>query len=222
MNLCFLVSIAIVPARLHPVPALLLHVLVSCAELSCFTTSRFAGRLASGPVLAITSDQASTMFAAASHLAFHCSLRVVWFPDINHVEHNTEKGVLSASGLGQVGEKVTFLARLPRGPVSDAGHWHAQMVEAFQVIFCAGVACLHDFARCRHFELIIAIRIKFHECVNRRVHLRHDCSQLRLCLRSLFQSVLMSVALTSIDHAAPRDGLHRPEVASIPFVFAST
>jgi hypothetical protein len=72
------------------------------------------------------------MFAAACHLMFACGLRVVWFPDINHAEHNAEKTVMSASGLSQVNEKVSFLARLPHGPQRDAGHWQAQMREAFE------------------------------------------------------------------------------------------
>jgi hypothetical protein len=76
------------------------------------------------------------MFAAANHLAYQCGLRVVWFPDINHVEHNVEKHVMVAAGLSQVNEKVTFLARLPYGPQRDAGHWFGQMQLAFKAGSC--------------------------------------------------------------------------------------
>ena len=72
------------------------------------------------------------MFAAANFLAYGCLLRVMWFPDINHVESNAEKGVMTASGVAQVNEKVSFLARLPYGPQKDAGHWHSQMRQAFE------------------------------------------------------------------------------------------
>jgi hypothetical protein len=78
------------------------------------------------------SDQASVMFAAANFLAYSCRLRMVWFPDINHVESNAEKAVFTASGLSQVNEKVSFLARLPYGPRKDAGHWLSQMKQAFE------------------------------------------------------------------------------------------
>jgi hypothetical protein len=57
---------------------------------------------------------------------------MVWFPDINHVESNAEKAVFTASGLSQVNEKVSFLARLPYGPRKDAGHWLSQMKQAFE------------------------------------------------------------------------------------------
>ena len=72
------------------------------------------------------------MFAAANFLAYSCRLRMVWFPDINHVESNAEKAVFVASGINQVNEKVSFVARLPYGPRKDAGHWHSQMRQAFQ------------------------------------------------------------------------------------------
>jgi hypothetical protein len=83
-------------------------------------------------VLTITSDQDSKMFAAANFLSYQCGLRSVWFPDINHVESNVEKGVMTASGLSQVNEKVSFLSRLPYGPQRDAGHWFGQMRLAFE------------------------------------------------------------------------------------------
>jgi hypothetical protein len=72
------------------------------------------------------------MFAAANFLSYQCGLRSVWFPDINHVESNVEKGVMNASGLSQVNEKVSFLSRLPYGPQRDAGHWFGQMRLAFE------------------------------------------------------------------------------------------
>ena len=91
------------------------------------------GRLCStSPVLAITSDQASPMFAAANYLAHHCGIRVVWYPDVNHIEHNVERGVLTAAGLSQINEKTSFLSRLPYGLSRDAGHWFNQMKFAFQ------------------------------------------------------------------------------------------
>jgi hypothetical protein len=83
-------------------------------------------------VLTITSDQASMMFAAANYLTYSCRLRMVWFPDINHIESNAEKAVFVAAGIQQINEKVSFLARLPYGPRKDAGHWHSQMRQAFE------------------------------------------------------------------------------------------
>ena len=95
--------------------------------------AQYPGRLRStSPVLAITSDQASPMFAAANYLAHHCGIRVVWYPDVNHIEHNVERGVLTAAGLSQINEKTSFLSRLPYGPSRDAGHWFNQMKFAFQ------------------------------------------------------------------------------------------
>jgi hypothetical protein len=92
------------------------------------------GQLRSGyaPVVTITSDQASMMFAAANFLTYSCQIRMVWFPDINHIESNAEKAVFVAAGLSQINEKVSFLARLPYGPRKDAGHWHSQMRQAFE------------------------------------------------------------------------------------------
>ena len=81
-------------------------------------------------VLAITSDQASYMFASANFLSYELGLRIVWFPDVNHVEANIDSGVFVASGLNQVNEKARFLARLPYGPARDSGHWHGQMKTA--------------------------------------------------------------------------------------------
>jgi hypothetical protein len=99
-----------------------------------FHLRHFSGQLRSGysPVLTITSDQASMMFAAANFLAYSCGLRLVWFPDINHIESNAEKAVFVATGIPQINEKVSFLARLPYGPRKNAGHWHSQMQQAFE------------------------------------------------------------------------------------------
>ena len=72
------------------------------------------------------------MFAAANFLAYSCRLRMVWFPDINHIESNAEKAVFAAAGLQQINQKLSFLARLPYGPRKDAGHWHSQMRQAFE------------------------------------------------------------------------------------------
>ena len=72
------------------------------------------------------------MFASANFLAYELGLRIVWFPDVNHVEANIDKGVFTASGVSQVSEKASFLARLPYGPARDAGHWHGQMKAAFR------------------------------------------------------------------------------------------
>jgi hypothetical protein len=87
------------------------------------------------------------MFAAANFLAYSCRLRMVWFPDINHVESNVEKAVFMASGLSQVNEKVSFLARLPYGPRKDAGHWHSQMRQAFEAL-----SLLFVGSTANHFE----------------------------------------------------------------------
>ena len=72
------------------------------------------------------------MFAAANFLTYSCQIRMVWFPDINHIESNAEKAVFVAAGLPQINEKVSLLARLPYGPRKDAGHWHSQMRQAFE------------------------------------------------------------------------------------------
>jgi hypothetical protein len=72
------------------------------------------------------------MFAAANFLAYSCQIRMVWFPDINHIESNAEHAVFVAAGLPQINEKVSFLARLPYGPRKNAGHWHSQMRQAFE------------------------------------------------------------------------------------------
>ena len=79
------------------------------------------------PVLTITSDQASPLFRAALHLSMKLRLRLVWFPDINHVEHRVDKGIMDACGLDHLNEKVLFLGRLHRGPKKAAGKWHGQI-----------------------------------------------------------------------------------------------
>ncbi len=79
------------------------------------------------PVLTLTSDQGSTLFAAQNHLAYSCGLRLVWFPDLNHIEANVDTGVLQAAGLAHLAEKALFLSRLNYGPKREVGHWHGQM-----------------------------------------------------------------------------------------------
>jgi hypothetical protein len=85
------------------------------------------------PLLTVTSDQGSTLFAACVHLSVHCGLRLVWFPDVNHQEHNVEGAVLQAAGLSQINEKVRFLSKLARGPQRSPGHWFGQLNWAFKV-----------------------------------------------------------------------------------------
>jgi hypothetical protein len=113
----------------------------------CFHLCHFPGQLRSGysPVLTITSDQASMMFAAANFLAYSCRLRMVWFPDINHIESNAEKAVFVAAAIQQINEKVSFLARLPYGPRKDAGHWHSQMKQAFEAPVLSPRSNHHSF-----------------------------------------------------------------------------
>jgi hypothetical protein len=88
------------------------------------------------------------MFAAANYLMYSCQLRMVWFPDINHIESNAEKAVFAAAGIQQINEKVSFLARLPYGPRKDAGHWLSQMRQAFEApaLFSASIIS-HDVPR---------------------------------------------------------------------------
>jgi hypothetical protein len=104
------------------------------------------------------------MFAAANFLAYSCQIRMVWFPDINHIESNAEKAVFVAAGLPQINEKVSFLARLPYGPRKDAGHWHSQMRQAFEAptviqqetfVFpqCHYFACLHVISKLAGWNL---------------------------------------------------------------------
>ena len=84
------------------------------------------------PVLAITSDQGSQLFKAALHLGLELKLRLIWFPDINHIEHNVDKGIMLACNLDQLNEKALFLGRLHRGPKMAAGRWHGQIKRAHQ------------------------------------------------------------------------------------------
>lgn len=84
------------------------------------------------PILSITSDQASTMFAASLVMSLQLRLRVIWFPDTNHQEANIEKNVMVASGLKQLSEKAVFVKRLPHGPERSAGHWRGQLQSVFE------------------------------------------------------------------------------------------
>ena len=90
------------------------------------------------------------MFAAANFLAYSCRLRLVWFPDINHQESNAERAVFVASGICQINEKASFLARLPYGPRKAAGHWHSQMRQAFEA-FSDYFQAFHNGQTCNGF-----------------------------------------------------------------------
>ena len=82
-------------------------------------------------VLSFTADQGPENFAMYVHLAFHVGLRVVYFPDLNHIESNLDDGLFTALGLGHMDAKSRFLGRLHRGPQKSPGHWHAQIQNAF-------------------------------------------------------------------------------------------
>ena len=69
-------------------------------------------------------------------------LRLVWFPDINHVEHNVDKGIMTACDLENLSEKALFLGRLHRGPKKAAGKWHGQIKQAYQADGQRCVGCL--------------------------------------------------------------------------------
>ena len=66
------------------------------------------------------------------HLAFHVGLRIVYFPDLNHVESNLDDGLFTALGLGHMDAKSRFLGRLHRSPQKSPGHWHAQIQNAYK------------------------------------------------------------------------------------------
>ena len=99
------------------------------------------------PVLAITSDQGSQLFKAALHLGLELKLRLIWFPDINHIEHNVDKGIMLACNLDQLNEKALFLGRLHRGPKMAAGRWHGQIKRAHE----AGWANKSGYASAAYF-----------------------------------------------------------------------
>ena len=88
-------------------------------------------------VLSLTADQASPMFKAYLHLAERLGLRVIWFPDINHIESNVDSGIMKACDLDHLCEKALFLGRLHRGPKKAAGRWHGQIKQAHKAIATA-------------------------------------------------------------------------------------
>ena len=85
------------------------------------------------PVLTMTSDQGSNLFATYVHLAYTVGLRLVYFPDINHIESNVENGIFEAINFGHLTEKSLFLSRLHHGPRRSEGRWHVQIKYAFKV-----------------------------------------------------------------------------------------
>ena len=81
----------------------------------------------------MTSDQGSNLFATYVHLAYTVGLRLVYFPDINHIEANVENGIFEAINFEHLSEKSLFLARLHHGPKRSEGRWHSQIKYAFKV-----------------------------------------------------------------------------------------
>ena len=81
----------------------------------------------------MTSDQGSNLFATHVHLAYTIGLRLVYFPDINHIEANVENGIFDAIGFGHLTEKSFFLSRLHHAPKRSEGRWHVQIKYAFKV-----------------------------------------------------------------------------------------
>ena len=62
------------------------------------------------------------MFACHVVLAYHYGFNFVWFPGPAHQDSNVDKGMMTASGLGHLLEKVNFLAKLNHGPFKG-GRW---------------------------------------------------------------------------------------------------
>lgn len=62
------------------------------------------------------------MFAAHVVLAFHYGFNLVWFPGPAHQESNIDCGMMTASGLSHLLEKVNFLAKFNHGPYKG-GRW---------------------------------------------------------------------------------------------------
>ena len=85
------------------------------------------------PILTMTSDQGSNLFATYVHLAYTVGLRLTYFPDINHIESNVENGIFDAMNFGHLAEKSLFLARLHHAPRRSEGRWHVQIKYAFKV-----------------------------------------------------------------------------------------
>ena len=82
------------------------------------------------PVLSMTSDQGSSLFASQIHLLYSTRIRGVWFPDINHQESRVETDLLPVAGMGQLSEKNDFISKLHYGPKKKRGHWHGQVMLA--------------------------------------------------------------------------------------------
>ena len=85
------------------------------------------------PILTMTSDQGSNLFATYVHLAYTIGLRLVYFADINHIESNVENGIFEVINFGHLIEKSLFLARLHHAPKRSEGRWHSQIKNAFEV-----------------------------------------------------------------------------------------
>ena len=85
-------------------------------------------------VLCLTGDQDSETFAAYVHLSFHELLHLVYFSDLNHIEHNVDGGVLEAQNMSFLDDKSRHLCRLHHGPKKGEGHWHGQIKYALEVI----------------------------------------------------------------------------------------
>ena len=79
------------------------------------------------------------------HLSIELGLRLVWFPDISHVEHNVDKNVIAAYALEQLSEKALLLGRLHRGPKKAAGKWHGQIKKAHKARPAAISGLILDF-----------------------------------------------------------------------------
>jgi len=92
------------------------------------------------PILTMTSDQGSNLFATYVHLAYTVGLRLVYFPDMNHIESNVENGIFDAINFEHLTEKSLFLARLHHGPKRSEGRWHSQIKSAFEVSRLVAVA----------------------------------------------------------------------------------
>ena len=81
----------------------------------------------------MTSDQGSNLFATYVHLAYTTRLRLVYFPDINHIEANVENGIFDVIDFQHLTEKSLFLAKLHHAPKRSEGKWHGQIKHAFEV-----------------------------------------------------------------------------------------
>lgn len=104
-----------------------------------------AWRSSPPPVLTITADQGPENFAMYVNLAFHEGLRIVYFPDINHVEGNVDSGLLEALDMPHIDAKSKFLCRLHYGPTKGEGHWHAQIKSAFKADHYYELLTTHNF-----------------------------------------------------------------------------